>query len=89
MSISYLSSMGKATVEVILVDPVLEIANPEGFDLLQGTGLVIGSGSYGSAGGCERGGGSGGSDSGGGRGSCRRGGPEVGVGSLHRTIRLA
>jgi hypothetical protein len=36
--------MGEATVEVILVDPVLEVANPEGFDLLQGTGLVIRSG---------------------------------------------
>lgn len=72
--------MCEATVEVILVDPVLKIANPEGFDLLQCTGLVIGSG-----GGCGREGGCGCGDSGGGKDSWRWGGPHLVVGSLHRS----
>lgn len=68
----YLSGVGEAAVEVALVDPVLEVADPEGSDLFKGGGLVV------AMGGGDGGGG------GGGRGC----GPGLVVGGLHPLVLL-
>ena len=38
---TYLAGLGEAAVEVVLVGPVLEVADPERADLLQGRRLVV------------------------------------------------